>query len=89
VATTSSVNRKSTSDHTQQVMKQPNIEYVRNRETIYCIPYSIYVLYKPGNSLRKWFKMPSKINFGTEINNWWWEKLNTFILKVVKFHSKL
>jgi len=72
VATTSSINRKSTSDHTQQVMKQLNDGYVRNRETIYCIPYSIHVLYKPGNSLWKWFKMPSTINFGTKIN-WRWK----------------
>jgi hypothetical protein len=69
VATTSSVNRKSTSDHTQKVMKQLNVGYVRNRETIYCIPYSKHILYKPGNSLRKWFKIPSTINFGTNINN--------------------
>jgi len=74
VATTSSVNRKSTSDHTQQVMKQLNVGYVRNRETIYCIPYSIYILYKPGNSLRKWFKIPSTINSGTKLSNWWWKK---------------
>jgi len=70
VATTSSVNRKSTSDHTQQVMKQLNDGYVRNRGTIYCIPYSIYVPYKPGNSLWKWLKMPSAINFGTKTNDW-------------------
>jgi hypothetical protein len=89
VATTSSVNRKSTSDHTQQVMTQLNVGYVRNRETIYCIPYSIHILYKPGNSLRKSFKMPSIINFGTKINNWWWKKLHKFVLKVVHFHSKL
>lgn len=45
VATTSSVKRKSSSDRTQQVMKQLNDGYVRDRETIYCIPYSTYVLY--------------------------------------------
>jgi hypothetical protein len=83
VATESSVNRKSTSDHTHQVMMQLNAGYVRGMEVIYCIPYSIHVLFIPGNFLWKWFKMPSKINFGTKSNNWWWKKLNKFIMKEV------
>jgi hypothetical protein len=71
-----------------QAMKQLNAGYVRNVDAIYCIPYSIHVLYKPGNFLWKWFKIPSTINFRAKTNNWWCKKLNKFILKEVQFHSK-